>query len=65
MKTKGSENRKSAHESDSTRPGDKGAKVSGIERVGSHGHQGGVSFPISNHPEVCDVARTPSGAMDK
>lgn len=64
MKEKGSENRKSARSSDSTPPGDNGSKVSGIERVGGK-TQGGVTFPIHNHPEHCDVAKGPGGKMDR
>lgn len=63
MKTKGSENRKSAQESDSTRPG-RTEKVSQIEHVGGKGH-GTLSFKVHNHPEVCDVSKTPGGKMDK
>jgi hypothetical protein len=64
MKEKGSENRKAAKESDSTSPGDKGAHVSGIEKVGGH-TQGGVQFHVPNHPEHCDVTKTPGGKMDR
>lgn len=59
-----SENRMSEKGRDVTKPG-KTEKVSGIEKVGGSGKQGGVRFPVVEHPEVCDVARTPGGKMDK
>jgi hypothetical protein len=63
MRTSGSENRESAKASDKTPPG-KTNKVSGIERVGGS-TKGTHSFPIVNHPEVCDVSHGPHGKMDR
>lgn len=54
MKTKGSQNAKSAKSSDNTKPGKVGSSLGA-----------GVKFPIPNHPEACNVAKGPGGKMDK
>ena len=45
----------SARESD-VRKGSQTGKVSGVERVGSHG-SGGVSFPLHEHPDKSVVTK--------
>ena len=57
------EQKESAREADTTRPG-KTEKVSGIERVGGS-TKGSHSFSVPNHPEHCDVTHGPAGKMDK
>jgi hypothetical protein len=55
------EQKESARESDTTRPG-KTERVSGIEKVGG---KHGTRFSIPNHPEHCDVTKGPGGKMDR
>jgi hypothetical protein len=51
----GNRQKESAKESD-VKKGHQTERVSGVERVGSHG-SGGVSFPVHNHPDKSVVTK--------
>ncbi len=51
----GNRQKESARESD-TKKGKQTERVSGVERVGSHGGEG-ISFPVHEHPDKSVVTK--------